>query len=176
MSSVIAVPELMAVAATDLSTIGSTLSAAHLAAATPTLALMPAAADEVSASIAQLFSTHAQDYQGLAAQAAAFHERFVQGLIGSGGSYASAEAANTAAFEPWTAIPALLTSLFTPVITLLNGAIRQVQNLIAGFLDLLASAFYNFFFAPIINPILDAIVQAIIKAIIGAFTGGSSAT
>src|SRR5271154_1411013 len=69
MSSLLAAPEMLASAATDLATIGSTLSAAHMAAVAPTLALMPAAADEVSASIAHVFSVHAQDYQGLAGQA-----------------------------------------------------------------------------------------------------------
>jgi hypothetical protein len=56
MSYVITVPEMMATAATDLATIGSTLGAAHTQAAAATLALMPAAADEVSAGVAQLFS------------------------------------------------------------------------------------------------------------------------
>lgn len=65
MSAVIAVPELMAEAATDLATIGSTLTAARLAAARPTVAVLPAAADEVSVSIARMFSLHAQDYQVL---------------------------------------------------------------------------------------------------------------
>ena len=49
MSSLITAPEMMTVAATDLATIGSDLSIAHLAAAVPTVALAPAAADEVSA-------------------------------------------------------------------------------------------------------------------------------
>ena len=62
MSFVIAAPEIMTSAATDLATIGSNLSAAHTAAAAPTLVVLPAAADEVSASIAQLFSQHAADY------------------------------------------------------------------------------------------------------------------
>ena len=48
-----------------------------MVAAAPTVALIPAAADEVSASIAHLFSQHAQDYQALAGQAAVFHEQFV---------------------------------------------------------------------------------------------------
>ena len=59
MSYVIAAPEMMAAAATDLAGIGSDLSAAHTAAAAPTVALVPAAADEVSAGIAHLFSTYA---------------------------------------------------------------------------------------------------------------------
>jgi hypothetical protein len=44
---VITVPELVAAAATDLSSIGSTLSAANIAAAASTTQLLPAAADEV---------------------------------------------------------------------------------------------------------------------------------
>jgi hypothetical protein len=51
MSYVIEAPEMMTSAATDLATIGSNLSAAHAAAA-PTVAVAPAAADEVSAGIA----------------------------------------------------------------------------------------------------------------------------
>jgi PE family len=62
MSSLIAAPELITAAATNVANIGSTLNAAHLAAAPPTLAVVPAAADEVSASIAHLFSQHAQGY------------------------------------------------------------------------------------------------------------------
>jgi PE-PPE domain/PE family len=97
MSYVIAAPEMMTAAATDLATIGSDLNAAHTAAAASTLALTPAAADEVSAAIAKLVGTYAQDYQTLMAHAAAFHEEFVQALTAGAGSYVSAEAANLAA-------------------------------------------------------------------------------
>jgi hypothetical protein len=92
-SYVIAAPEIMTSAATDLATIGSNVSAAHAAAAARILAVVPAAADEVSASIAQLFSTHAADYQAMAGRAAAFQGQFVQNLTASAGSYASVEAA-----------------------------------------------------------------------------------
>jgi PE-PPE domain/PE family len=91
---VIAAPEMMAAAATDVATIGSTLSAAHTAAAAPTLALVPAAADEVSAGIAHLFSQHAQAYQAASAEAAAFHRQFVQALTAGARVYADVEAAN----------------------------------------------------------------------------------
>jgi hypothetical protein len=91
MAYVIAAPEMMEAASTDLATIGSTLNAAHMAAATPTVALVPAAADEVSAGIAALFSAHAQDYQAQAAKAAAAQGQFVANLTGSAGAYASAE-------------------------------------------------------------------------------------
>ena len=102
MSYVIAAPEMIAAAATDLATIGSTLSAAHTA-AVPTLAVMPAGADEISVSIARLFSRYAQDYQALAGQAAPFHEQFVHHLNASAGSYASAEAANASSLQALSA-------------------------------------------------------------------------
>jgi hypothetical protein len=105
MTYVMAAPEMMAAAATDVAAVGSTLSAAHIAAAAPTVAVLPAAADEVSASIAQLFSRHAQDYQSLAGQAAAFHGQFVQNLTASARSYAATEAANVAPLlQPLNAI------------------------------------------------------------------------
>jgi hypothetical protein len=95
MSYVIAAPEMMATAATDLAGIGSALSEAHAAAAAPTVALVPAAADEVSASIAQLFSQHAASYQAMAGQAAAFNDQFATTLKAGAFSYTSIEAAIT---------------------------------------------------------------------------------
>ena len=63
MSSVVAAPELITTAATDLRSIGSTLSAAHAAAATQTTAMVAAAEDEVSAAIAAVFSAHGQGFR-----------------------------------------------------------------------------------------------------------------
>ena len=57
----------------------------------------------MSAAIAAVFSAHGQGFQALSAQAAAFHDQFVQALTAGAGSYVSAEAANVAAF---TANPA----------------------------------------------------------------------
>jgi len=91
MSFVIAAPEMMTSAASDLATIGSNLSAAHMVAAARTTSVIPAAADEVSASIAQLFSQHAQGNQALAAQAAAFHDQFAHNLATGAFSYTSIE-------------------------------------------------------------------------------------
>ena len=92
MSFVIVAPEMMTAAATDFATIGSNLSAAHMAAAARTTAVIPAAADEVSTGIAQLFSQHAASYQAMAAQAAAFNGQFVQHLTAGAFWYASIEA------------------------------------------------------------------------------------
>ena len=57
MSFVIAVPQHVAAAATDLTSIGSTISSANSAASGPTSKVLAAAADEVSAQIAALFGT-----------------------------------------------------------------------------------------------------------------------
>ena len=103
MSYVIVAPETMTAAATDLAGIGSALGEAHTAAAPPTVALVPAAADEVSAGVAHLFSRYAEDFHRLARKAAAFQEQFVGHLSAGAGSYARAEAANVAPLHALTA-------------------------------------------------------------------------
>jgi methionine synthase II (cobalamin-independent) len=106
MSYVIADPEMMTSAASDLATFGSNVSAAHMVAAAPTVAVLPAAADEVSTGIAQLFSQHAADYQAMAAQAAAFNDQFVQTLKSGGAAYAQADATSAATlWSLWSLLP-----------------------------------------------------------------------
>ncbi|RER02840.1 PE family protein, partial [Mycobacterium tuberculosis] len=95
MSFVIAAPEVIAAAATDLASLESSISAANAAAAANTTALLAAGADEVSTAVAALFGAHGQAYQALSAQAQAFHAQFVQALTSGGGAYAAAEAAAT---------------------------------------------------------------------------------
>jgi hypothetical protein len=99
MSFVIAAPELITTAATDLGNIGSTLSEANAAAATQTAGVLAAAEDEVSAAIAAIFSALGQGYQALSAQAAAFHSQFVATLASSLSSYQTAEAASVNALR-----------------------------------------------------------------------------
>ncbi|BBX73930.1 hypothetical protein MSHI_18360 [Mycobacterium shinjukuense] len=94
MSYVIAAPDLVAAAASELAGIGATLSTANAAAAFPTTGILAAGADEVSAAIAALFGAHGQAYQALSAQAAQFHTQFVQSLQAGAGAYASAETTN----------------------------------------------------------------------------------
>ena len=99
MSFVIAAPEFVTAAASDLANIGSTISEANAAASALTTQVPAAGADEVSAAVAALFGAHAQAYQALSAQAAAFHNQFVQ-LMGVGaGQYAAAEAANASPLQ-----------------------------------------------------------------------------
>jgi len=91
MSLLLAVPEELAAAASDVAGIGSTLRMANAAAAAPTTGVLAAAADEVSTQVAALFSQHAQGYQQLSARAAAFHQQFVQAMTTSASSYMAAE-------------------------------------------------------------------------------------
>lgn len=99
MSYVSAVPDKVTAAATDLAQIGSTISAANSAAATPTTAALAAASDQVSAAIAAVFGEHAQGYQAIGAQLAAFHEQFVHALGAGADAYANAEASNAATMQ-----------------------------------------------------------------------------
>ena len=95
MSFVTTVPEAMASAAGDLQGIGASMSAGSAAAAAPTTAVLPPAADVVSALTAAQFAAHAQLFQAISAQAAAQQELFHTTLATSAGSYAATEAANS---------------------------------------------------------------------------------
>ncbi|OBI94885.1 PE family protein [Mycobacterium asiaticum] len=96
MSFVITQPEALATSANTLQGIGISVSTEGAAAAIPTTAVAPAAADEVSALTAMQFAAHGQLYQAVSAQAAAIHEMFVEVMRVSAGSYAATEAANAA--------------------------------------------------------------------------------
>jgi hypothetical protein len=156
MSYVIAVPEMMTSAATDLAAIGSNLNAAHMVAAAPTVAVLPAAADEVSASIAHLMSGYGQEYQAMAAQATAFNDQFVQHLTAGASSYASAEA--------------ILASLLQDAIGVVNA--NPVVSLIAyDTFSLLSLALYLLISPLIVGPILTALVGLSLLALIGQILG-----
>ncbi|ORC02872.1 hypothetical protein B1T48_18040 [Mycobacterium persicum] len=96
MSFVIAAPDPMLAAAGGLIEIGSAISTANATAAAPTTSLLAAAGDEVSAAIATLFNTYAEEYQQFSTQASAFHDHFVRTLQAGMSSYASAETTNAA--------------------------------------------------------------------------------
>jgi hypothetical protein len=134
MAYVIAAPEMMAAAAANVAAIGSTLNAAHLTAAAPTVAVIPAAADEVSAAVAQVFSQAAQSFQGLVGKASAFGAHFAQQLTAGGGAYAAAEAVNAASLDPSSLIQELIDS---PAGFL--GAFNSLYNSTTGVLKFLLS-------------------------------------
>jgi hypothetical protein len=97
MSFVTTQPEALTAAAGRLQGIGSAVAAQNAAAAGPTTAVIPAAADEVSALQATQFTAYGNLYQSVSAQATAIHEMFVHTLGVSAGSYGATEAANAAA-------------------------------------------------------------------------------
>lgn len=112
MSFVFATPEYLAAAASDLANLASAISSANAAALTPTSGVLAAGADEVSASIAALFGAHAEVYQALSAQAAMFHQQFVELMGGGAAQYALAEAANASPLQ--TVEQAALGAVGTP--------------------------------------------------------------
>uniref|UniRef100_UPI0006865F5D PE family protein n=1 Tax=Mycobacterium asiaticum TaxID=1790 RepID=UPI0006865F5D len=99
MSYLVAIPDVMTLMASDLASIGTTLGAANAAASAHTTALVSAAGDEVSAAVSTVFGAHANQYQAVSAQAAAFHEQFVRALNAGGNLYAAADAINASPLQ-----------------------------------------------------------------------------
>ncbi|QLL07789.1 PE family protein [Mycobacterium vicinigordonae] len=96
MSYVFTQPPVLAAAATELAGIGSALGDAAASAAGPTTKVMTAAADEVSATIANFFGAYGQEFQALNTRIGSLYDAFVQRLTATVGNYADAEALNTA--------------------------------------------------------------------------------
>ena len=97
MAYVLTQPEVMATTAADVAAIGTTLNEATAAAAGRTTGLVAAAADEVSAAVATVFSAYAREWHALVGRAAVFQSEFAQALSAAGNAYANAEAASLAA-------------------------------------------------------------------------------
>lgn len=95
MSYVKVCPDLIAAGAADLVGIGGSVSSAHRSAVTPTTAIAPAAADDVSLAITRLFSEYGLDYQARAAHAERFLDGCLHTLANSGSSYSATELANS---------------------------------------------------------------------------------
>ena len=94
-SFVIAAPEVIAAASGDLTGIEEAIRDASAAAAPSTTGLAAAAADEVSAAIARVFGSYAEEFHALTAQTAVFQAEFARALGAAGVAYPLAEAANT---------------------------------------------------------------------------------
>ena len=167
MSYVIAAPEMMTAAATDLATIGLDLSAAHMVAATPTIGLVPAAADEVSTGVAHLFSRYAQDFHGLAGRASAFHEQFGQNVKTGAASYASTE--GEIAFILRTAVMRTSQNLardvsgFREIVT--SNSPGQLVQL--GLASLLVGGLFIGFIGVLISSVLVGLLITAIRAVVG---------
>ncbi|WP_158090421.1 PE family protein [Mycobacterium sp. IEC1808] len=124
MSFVIATPELVESAATDLAGIRSSLVEAAATAAAPTTGIVTAAQDEVSVAIASMFGNFGEQFQAVSAQAHAFHQQFVSLMNAGATAYASAEAANATQ-------------------TVLGGGIEQSLGGVAGEIQSGAQAISN---------------------------------
>ncbi len=90
MSFVTTQPDVVLGAASNLAGLGDAIATPNAAAATPTTALAPAAAQ---------FCRHGTTYQRISAQAAEVHEQLVGALRSGAGAYALTEAANAAAAD-----------------------------------------------------------------------------
>lgn len=96
MSLLFVAPELVSVAVSEVSSIGSTIAEANVLAAAPTLGVVAPAADSVSAELAALFGGHAKTYRAVSGQAELFHQAFVNNFSASSAAYTSAEAESAA--------------------------------------------------------------------------------
>ena len=138
MSYVVAAPEMMTAAASDLATIGSNVRVAHAVATARTAAVIPAAADEVSASTAGLFSQFAKDYQALAAEAAAFEEQFQHLLTVGAEKYAQDEVVIAAFLQNVINVPyneLILAEFLQNTIKLEEGLVGDVVAMPSLLLD-----------------------------------------
>jgi triacylglycerol lipase len=183
MSYVIAAPEIMTAAATDLATIGSAVDAAHAAAAPATTGIVVAAEDEVSAAIAALFSEHGQGFHALGARFSTAAEQFVSTLTSGASAYTGTEAQAVATLltgiidsSPVTPVPATKNPIFTSTPSLLNQAetavLRQVNNLLTatGFWNqfgTLGSPVQNLFSSGLLSPIFSNTPPKLLTALLG---------
>ncbi|WP_156452932.1 PE family protein, partial [Mycobacterium gordonae] len=95
----IAAPEALAAASADLNGIAEAIRKATVSAAPSTTQIAAAAADEVSAAIAQMFGGYAQSYQSVGTQIALYQKQFQQALATGAGAYAAAEAVNVLSLQ-----------------------------------------------------------------------------
>ena len=134
MSFVVAAPDALVAAASDIAGIGSSVEVAGAAAAVPTTGVITSAADQVSALVASVFSAHGQGYQQLGARLAALHQDFVQNLTAGAGAFAATEAsaAQTLANTVNAPAQALLGQPLTGGRSMAAPTLSQVQSLFLG--------------------------------------------
>ena len=96
MAYVLTQPQVMETAAADVAAIGTTINDSTAAAAGRTTGVAAAAADEVSASVADLFNAYAREWHAVIGRAAVYPGEFAQTLAAGGNAYVNAEAAGVA--------------------------------------------------------------------------------
>lgn len=137
MSSVVVSPDFIAAGVNDFARVGTSVDQAHAALASGTAGLLPAAADEVSVSIAQFFTHQADSYQAMASRAAAFYQQFVHQLGSGAQAYHSAETAAVAMVQP-------AAGAFDGIGQAITTGIQTVVTGIVSFPGLVAQAILNF--------------------------------
>ncbi len=98
-SYLLAEPEAFEVASGGLAEIEQAIKGAAAAAAPSTTTIVTAAGDEVSAAVADIFGSCAQEFQTLTAQTAGLQAQFVRAVSAAGAAYAAAEAANVSPLQ-----------------------------------------------------------------------------
>lgn len=151
--SLMVMPEWLTTAAADAAEVGSVVGAANAAAVDPITGLLAAAEDEVSAAIADLFSAHGQGYQALSAQAALFHDRFVQALANAGEAYAVAEAASASPLASTVAQLGQWEQALNDGVAIVQLEIQQTSTALAtGFTRVSTTLLTTIFGAPAAPP------------------------
>jgi hypothetical protein len=107
------IPAELTAAAQQLESIGNSLATQVAAAAAPTTAVAPPAADQVSLLQSGIFSSYGTLYQQIAAEAQAIQQQFVATLGLSSGTYTDSEAANAATTTAQSQLSDFLGSLST---------------------------------------------------------------
>lgn len=95
MSLVAVAPGMIGCATADAVRVGDGLAVAHARALTATTAIVPAAADEVSAAISGVFARFGTDFHAAATTANGFADQFRHTLAAAATTYTAAEHANT---------------------------------------------------------------------------------
>ena len=167
MAYVVTAPEAMASVAVDINGVGTAIASAYGAAAQSTVRIVPAAADEVSAAIAQAFSQLGADSQVLGHKAREFHDAFTAQLHAGAIAYVDRESASVAhmatsiggpyALAPTGIAGRFLVSLWYAV----TNAITAIANLIYATLSALVASLYfsfssAFLFTQFVNDLLAA--------------------
>lgn len=162
MPYVVTTPEAMASVAVDINGVGTAITSAYGAAAQSTVGIVPAAADEVSAAIAQAFSQLGADSQVLGHKAREFYDAFTARLHAGAIAYVDRESASVAhmatsiggpyALAPTGIAGRFLVSLWYAV----TNAITAIATLFYATLSALVSSLYlsfswTFFFMQLLN-------------------------
>ncbi|WP_085245491.1 PE family protein [Mycobacterium paraense] len=178
MPGVIAVPDVISTAANELSHLGSTLDIARLTAAEPTVSLLPAAADEVSAGIASVMSTHAAAFQAIAQSASSFHQQFAHNLTAASVSYSGAESGIAATLTPtFLTLPQFFQAVTSDLAASAGNFVHSFgafPNLAWDQLGRVADDVVLILFFPITYP-LTAISVFAIEAVLDAVINGLTA-